>query len=192
MFSLTTNGTPTETEQAYALLAIIADPKLAQQRLDALAAEKADVVAAMEASADHLGEAKQLHDDAAAKLTEAQRVTDEFNGTHETRRAQLEQFSADLGTKQDQLKEWEARLTQHEAEIENDLKSREAAVQAREIDVTERETVAIKTGDAAQLLKEAYERKVSALQAALSPEPTVSHVLNADTGALGAPMGGAN
>lgn len=172
MFSLTTNGTPAETEQAYALLAIIADPKLAQQRLDALAAEKADVVAAMATTADQVTEARQLHDDAAAKLTEAQRVTDEFNATHETRRAQLEQFSADLGTKQDQLKEWEARLTQHEAEIENDLKSREAAVQAREIDVTERETVAIKTGDAAQLLKEAYERKVSALQAALSPEPT--------------------
>lgn len=42
-------------------------------------------------------------------------------------------------------------------------------MQAREIAVTERETVAKTTGDAAQLLKETYERKVNALQAALSP-----------------------
>ena len=169
MISLTPNGTPEETAGAYALLQVISDPKLAKSHLDMLSAKAQDAAAAQQAAGDQLAEARATQSDAAAKLAEAQRISDDFNATHETRAKQLAQFSDDLGTRQDRLNEFEAALTARETGMDRDLTSREEAVKAREIAVTERETIAKKTGDEAQLLKETYERKVSALQAALSP-----------------------
>ena len=78
MISLTPNGTPEETAGAYALLQVISDPKLAKSHLDMLSAKAQDAAAAQQAAGDQLAEARATQSDAAAKLAEAQRISDDF------------------------------------------------------------------------------------------------------------------
>lgn len=188
MISLNLTGAPSETAAAYDLLAIIADPDKAKAHLDALVAEKQASLEALDSARKVSADAKQTHKDAVIKNAEAKRISDEFNATHATRAKQLDDHSDALAKKQAQLEEVDVRLTKREADFERDLSARENAVRAREADVTDREAKVRKTGEEVQLLKETYERKVAALQAALASGP-VHHVMPADTGLLGASMG---
>lgn len=188
MISLAPSGPPVETATIYNLLAIISDPAATKKRLDELVSEKTAALEASDSAAKSAKEASQLTADAAAKLEEATRIRNEFDATHDVRKKQLDDHSDFLATKQNQLAAQEEEQSTRHAEIGRDLKAREEAVKAREGDITKREESLRATESAAQLLKETYERKVAALQAALDPGP-VNYVMQADTGALGASMG---
>lgn len=186
MITLTPSGTPAETEQAHSLLAIIADPAGAKQRLDELHAEKEAAIAAQEKAATLNAESNERAKQAAADLAEAKRVKAKNDLDHTTRSKQLSDHDGVLAKKQQQLADLEARLTQREKEMERDLAARETAVKAREASVTTREADVRKTEAAAQALKEQWERRSAALREAMTAPPPVHHVMQAETGSLGA------
>lgn len=188
MISLAPNSSPAETTSMFHLLAVIADPAAAKRRLEELFAEKqASLEAAEKASSDAAG-ADEAHAAASAKLAEAQAISHQFSATHETRSKQLSDHEQVLQDKQARLDSFEASLSEREAAVNGDLKSREDAVSAREAEVGSRESVVRGLTDSAQALKEHYERSVASLRAAINPGP-VAHVMNAETGIFGITMG---
>jgi uncharacterized protein (DUF3084 family) len=176
MISLLPTSTPAETTAAYTLLAVISDPKAAKQRLDDLVAEKQsledEMVAVRNATADYEALKAETEKDVASRKADIQvreqalaKADQQSQYTNEVRAKQLSDHEGVLARRQANLENAEADLLAREA----DTASREEAVKAREADVTEREAIATTTGDEAQALKAEYERKVAALQAALSP-----------------------
>lgn len=163
MFSLTPSGTPAETAAAYTLLAIIADPKAAQQRLDEIAAEKQDaidVIKRAQAQAIDL-DTKRAEIDAA--LATETKIRDENATLFETRSKQLADQEASLADRKDHADSREADLAGRESAVTE----REAEVKAREDQVFAREQAEKQLTEAAKSLKSEYEQKVAALRAAV-------------------------
>lgn len=163
MISLTPTGSPAQTSDAYALIALVTDPAAAKTRLDELAAEK---IAATDAAAQATAaatEAKQLRNDAQIKLAEAKRVTIANDAAYAAR-------TKAISDQETSLVEMAKRVDAHDAQVterENALAAREAAVSAREASVVEQEAAAETTMAEANALKADYEKKLAALKTAL-------------------------
>lgn len=165
MISLHPTGSPAETNAAYTLLAIIADPDAAKKRLDDLVAEKKAAHEAANNAKASAEEAKSHHDGAAAKLAEAKRISGEFDRNHEARTQSLDDRHKTLVGTDERLKKFEAQTAAYEKEMVQTITAREDAVKIREADVGKREVALRLDETAAQELKETYQRKVDAFRA---------------------------
>jgi chromosome segregation ATPase len=197
MISLLPASSPAETSAAYTLLAVIADPKAAKQRLDDLVTERTALEGNLKdlqvATAKHVDDVAKAYGDLSAKedavTKREQDVTASVaksDAAHAVRAKQLNDHEAVLA-------QTSARVEGHEAQVtkrEKDVAGREAAVEQHSLEVTARDAHAYKVLNEATTLKAAYEGKEAALKAALSAAPK-AFTLAADTGQLGASMSGA-
>jgi chromosome segregation ATPase len=163
MFSLTPTGTPADTANAYALLAVIADPVASKQRLDELSAEKQAALDATKAAQDAQAELVTQRAAVQAQYDEATKIRDDFDLTASARTKALDDREAQLAAVQETNANHNDDLTARESA----LSEREAAVKAAEADVATRETAVAKLETDTQALRADYEQKVSALHEAL-------------------------
>lgn len=185
MITLMPTGSPAQTSDAYALLAVIADPDAAKKRLDELVAEKQAALDMKDKALQAQADAEKLRASVANQLAKAKSDSDGFNASSAVRTRQLEDHEAVLSTRQQQVDGHEKSVTAWEANV----KGRETAVAEREQFLNAREEAATKLAAEAQTLKDTYEAKIAALHSAMAIAPApASHVLPAETGSLGSTM----
>lgn len=185
MISLMPTAGPTQTADAYALLAIIADPDAAKKRLDELVAEKQAALDMADKASQAQADAEKLRASVANQLAQVKSDADTFNASSAVRTRQLEDHEAVLSTRQQQIDGHEKSVTAWEANV----KGRETAVTEREQFLTAREEAATKLAAESQVLKDTYEAKIAALQSAMAIAPApASHVLPAESGSIGSTM----
>lgn len=165
MISLTPTGSPAETNAASTLLAIIADPEAAKKRLAELVAEKQAAEEAMQNARVAAVAAKEQRDAADVSLAEAQRISAEFDASHETRSKQLDERNDLIIATDTRLKAYEAAVEAREKALGEPLIAREKAVATREAELTEREAALKAREDEAAGIKDDYEAKLAKLKA---------------------------
>lgn len=139
MISLHSTGSPAETNAAYTLLAIIADPDAAKKRLDELVSEKTAAQEAMDGARATTEEAKTVRKEAVAKLAEATRLHADMTANHEIRTKQLDERHEFLVAKDTRLTNYEAAVAAREKELGEPLAAREQAIANREAAAEKRE-----------------------------------------------------
>jgi chromosome segregation ATPase len=172
----------------HALLQIIANPKAALAHLEEISGIAAEVRELHAGAAEANKAAEAARSDAAAKLSQAEALF----ASHDVKAKQISDHEGVLKALQDRLTAWEGEVAAREAAVAADLKTREENLAAREKAVTDREAIARKVHDEVQSLKEFWDRKTASLRAAIGDEAPApkNYVLQAETGSVGATMGG--
>lgn len=185
---------PAATNETFALLTIIADPEKHKAALDALAEKSAvgqklfdEARASLKQAADDRSAAKQARD-------EAQRVSARHAQTAATLEAQAKQLSdhaAVLAKRQIDIETYEKQVNAAADKKHADLTAREANLVKRETEQAER---IVKTRVDAASVAEAkadLEKRLDILRAIAGvAQAPAAHVLNAETGKLGADFHG--
>lgn len=138
MISLHSTGSPTQTSDAYTLLAILADPEAAKKRLDDLVAEKQ---AAQQAAEEARATAKQAAEDRAVAdrlAAETKRRGEAFDSEHAAKTSALEGRHQALLATDARLRDYEAKVAAREKALGEPLVARERAVETREAELNER------------------------------------------------------
>jgi chromosome segregation ATPase len=195
-----------EEDHAFALLALIADPAAAKERLDTLIAERtkaeqihAEAERVRQEATEHRSIAERTLTEVESARQQHARDAAEHAAVFSQKSSALDEREGSVAARESEVTAREERVNGREgelegifatrhAELERDISARAQAVGDREAEVTEREARVRKTSEEAQLLKEEWERRSTALRAALGPGP-VHHVMAAETGELGASMG---
>ena len=167
MISLLSNSTPADTSAVFALLSVIADPKAAQARLDALTAEK-------QAALDAVAAAEQKNREVEALRKEVEAGRAELDAGQAAAKDAAEKSAAQQEAKDARLTKREAALSSaqaaHAQNVENlkalttALDERTAMVETRENDIAALEAVVAKAASEAEALKAEYEQKLAALK----------------------------
>lgn len=195
MISLLPASSPAETNAAYTLLGVIADPKAAKQRLDELVAERTKLEASLKdlqvATAKHEANKEEMYAKIGAADVDLRKRSDSVNAAtaksvadHKVRQTQLSDHEAVLAATQKRLEGVDADVTKRES----DVSKREASLQLSRDEVSASAVAARKLHQEATALKAAYEGKEAALQAALYAAPK-HYTIQAETGQLGTVMG---
>lgn len=171
-----------EEDKLYALLALIADPAAAKDRLDKLIAERTAAeelhgvaTKALQDAADHHAAADQSVSDAhslqqthleadagraAALTTQANALTDRVN--------ELSARETDVVARQARIDSREAALDARHADFEGSMRVRETDLKKREDDVAALEATTRAAAEQATALKKSLESKAALVQAALA------------------------
>lgn len=174
-----------DSSAVFSLLAALSDPEAAKARLQEISDATGiyqkiieDFRVETKVTKDKL-EALQV--DAEAKLAEANKITNEFNATHEVRSKQLSDLTDVLAKRQATVEAKEATQT----ELDVSLTLREKAVSSKEFSLAQREDVTRAAEVDVLSLKNNYEAKLSAIQAAVG----TNYVMKADAISFGTVMG---
>lgn len=167
MISLSDNSPPQETAAAYGLFAILADPVLSKQRLDALVAEKTAAIEASNNARADLAEAAKHAETTKAALQEIDTNRQEIEGRLAIRARNIEARETAAVQKQDELASLEKSLVIRETELSKTIAAHQGDMTNREIAVAAREKAAEALHESAQSMKADYEQKVATLRVAL-------------------------
>lgn len=184
MISLSPNVSPSDTTGLFNLIALISDPSAAKARLDELVQAKVDVDIVQASTAQLASQAAADRQVSDAALTEAARIKNDLEQTLNVRAVQLEEMSTQLGLRQAALDDTEKRLVSLTESFNSSSSSRSTELDARDASLAARESEVTQREAAAKLLKDTYDAKVEALQAALTSQPK-SYTLAAETGQIG-------
>lgn len=168
MISLLPTGSPAQTSDAYALLAIIADPAAAKKRLEELVAEKQAAQEAMEATRAATKRATDDRTAAEKALAETKKRGAAIDAEHAIKVKTLDERHDYLVAKDKRLTDYEATVAAREKELGEPMIARENVVSAREEAAQKREDELHTREVAALQMKEDYERKVAAIKDAVS------------------------
>lgn len=168
MISLLPSSPASDTNGAFAIIALIADPVASKARLD-------ELVAQAKANEESLAAANEAQKAAAADRAKAKDTLDSANqvlsnlvATNRARAERLTAREADLGDASAALRDRAAALDLAEKNSQQDLGARETAVAARETEVEALITKASVDAAAAATARAELERKLSQLKALAS------------------------
>jgi hypothetical protein len=183
---------PSAVSEATSLLTIIADPEKHRKALEDIAA-KSKIGAQLFADAQ-AAQKKSEEDRATAEvaLAEAKAITAghaQAALTHETRKKQLDDHADVLEKRQASIVSYEKQVNDSASTRHAELAARESALASREREQAERIAKAKADTAAIETMKADLEKRLDILRAIAGVAP-VAHVLNADTGKLGATFNG--